>query len=80
MENNLGLLSAAEDKPFPENNIKREPCMQATSFWGRKGEGAVTDKMEETFLSQPSKESVGGETGKWRYSVDRRLCALSSGI
>lgn len=35
--------------------------MEATSFWGRKGKGAATDKMEETFLSQPSKES-GAET------------------
>lgn len=30
--------------------------MEATSFWGREGEGAATDKMEETFISQPSKE------------------------
>lgn len=56
-DNNLGLLSAADDKPFPENNIKGEPCMQAASFWRRKSKGVVTDKMEETFLSQPSKES-----------------------
>lgn len=32
--------------------------MQATSFWGSEGEGGVTDKMEETFLSQPSKEGL----------------------
>lgn len=62
MENNLGLLSAADDKPFPENNIKGEPCMQATSFWRRKSKGVVTDKMEETFLSQARR--VGQETGR----------------
>lgn len=61
MENNLDLLSAVDEKLFPENNIKKEPCMEATSFWGREGEGAVTDKMEETFLSQPSKECGGRE-------------------
>ena len=57
-KNNLVLLSAADDKLFPENNIKSELRIEATSFTGREGEGVVTDKMEETFLSQPSKECV----------------------
>ena len=61
--NNLDLLSAADEKLFPENNIKRELRMEATSSRGRGGEGAVTDKMEETFLSQPSKECVWDREG-----------------
>ena len=30
--------------------------MEATSFWGREGKDTATDKMEETFLPQPSEE------------------------
>lgn len=37
-------------------------------FEAEKSEGAVTDKMEETFLSQPSKE-CGGETYLGNYET-----------
>lgn len=46
--NNCGLLSVTKDKLFPGNNIKKEPCMETTSFWGREGKGAAADKMEKT--------------------------------
>lgn len=49
--------------------------MEATSFWGREGEGAATDKMEETFLSQPSKEKGGGQPDVENYKSPPTISA-----
>lgn len=47
-KNNQGLLSVEADNLPPEKNNKKEP----TSFGARESEGAVTDKVEVTFLSR----------------------------